>query len=482
MTRNILTALLAATAAFSPAYAAQNSNSITMIEGMVNVNLDFNIDELKVKSNETMVLIPYLVNEGDTLFLPSLGVYGRNSWIQRQRGVSRIPEKPAMAIRAKDNPAYKYHAVTRYREWFDGMKLSVREKRYGCASCNKGLATIDDIDFWQAPRLDFASMLTFEEAEVEAVKERNISGRANVEFPVNKTVLIEDFRGNHAELARITAGIDSVRDDKDVTIESILIKGFASPEGAYANNQRLAKGRTEELKDYVQGLYSFAPGIMKTDWEAEDWNGLRAWVEHSNIANRQAILDIIDDGNLSPDARDQKIKRTFPKEYSMLLNTVYPSLRHSEYLIRYIVRSYSNPEEILAVMKTRPGNLSLDEFLIAAKSLKPGSPEYNEVFETAVRMYPDSRVANYNAANTAISRGLWDEASAYLSKCGDTPKVTFSKGVVAAGKRDFDTARTLLTEASRQGVDNAQTLLDQLDRYEEYVKLQDSIQPDDIKQ
>ena len=87
MTRNILTALLAATAAFSPAYAAQNSNSITMIEGMVNVNLDFNIDELKVKSNETMVLTPYLVNEGDTLFLPSLGVYGRNSWIQRQRGV-----------------------------------------------------------------------------------------------------------------------------------------------------------------------------------------------------------------------------------------------------------------------------------------------------------------------------------------------------------------------------------------------------------
>ena len=53
MKRNILTALLAAAAAFSPAYAAQNSNSITMIEGMVNVNLDFDIDELNVKSNET---------------------------------------------------------------------------------------------------------------------------------------------------------------------------------------------------------------------------------------------------------------------------------------------------------------------------------------------------------------------------------------------------------------------------------------------
>lgn len=481
MKKNRLFVMLAAAAAISAANAAAPGNSISMIEGMVNVNLDFNIDELKVKSNETMVLTPYLVNEGDTLFLPSLGVYGRNSWLQRERGASRIPEKPEIAIRAKDHSTYKYHTVTKYRDWFDGMKLSVREKRYGCAACNKGLATIDDIDFWSAPRLNFASLLTFEEAEVETVKERNISGRANVEFPVNKTILLEDFRGNHAELARITAGIDSVRNDKDVTIESILIKGFASPEGAYANNERLASGRTESLKNYVQSLYSFTPGIMKTAWEAEDWNGLRAWVEQSNIANRQAILDIINDNKLSPDARDQKIKRMFPQEYSMLLNTVYPSLRHSEYLIKYIVRSYSNPEEILAVMKTRPGNLSLDEFLIAAKSLKPGSPEYNEVFETAVRMYPDSPIANYNAANTAISRGLWDEADAYLNKCGNTPKVAFSKGVVAAGRKDFATARTLLTDAAQQGVANAQKILDQLDRYEEYVKLQDNIQPEDIK-
>lgn len=481
MKRNILTAILAAAAAVSPAFAQQNRNSITMIEGMVNVNLDFDINELNVKSNETMVLTPYLVNEGDTLFLPSLGVYGRNSWIQHQRGVSHISEEPAMAIRAKDYDTYRYHTVTKYRDWFDGMKLSVREKRYGCAACNKGMATIDDIDFWNAPNLNYGSFLTFEQAEVETVKERKISGRANVEFPVNKTILLEDFRGNHAELARITAGIDTVRNDKDVTIESILIKGFASPEGAYANNERLASGRTQSLKNYVQSLYSFAPGIMKTAWEAEDWNGLRAWVEKSNIANRDGILNIINDKNLSPDARDQRIRAKYPQEYSMLLNTVYPSLRHSEYEIKYIVRSYSNPEEILAVMKTRPGNLSLDEFLIAAKSLKPGSPEYNEVFETAVRMYPDSPVANYNAANTAISRGLWDEAEAYLSKCDNTPNVIFSKGVVAAGRKDFATARTLLAQASQLGVANAQSLLDQLDRYEEFVKLQDSVTADDVK-
>ena len=56
-----------------------------------------------------------------------------------------------------------------------------------------------------------------------------------------------------------------------MTITSLSIKGYASPEGPYANNERLAKGRTEALVDYVRNLYSFPAGLATTSWEAEDW-------------------------------------------------------------------------------------------------------------------------------------------------------------------------------------------------------------------
>ena len=195
----------------------------------------------------------------------------------------------------------------------------------------------------------------------------------------------DSYMTNPAELRKITGTIDSVRGDKDITITSIFIKGFASPEGPYDNNVRLAKGRTATLKQYVENLYHFAPGFIRTDFLPEDWPGLKKYVEGSSLANRAAILAIID-SPLEPDAKDAKLKATYPADYDFLLRTVYPSLRHSDYVINYNVRKYTSLEEILAVLRTAPQKLSPEEFYRAAQSMEEGSEEYNEVFETAVRM------------------------------------------------------------------------------------------------
>ena len=92
---------------------------------------------------------------------------------------------------------------------------------------------------------------------------------------MNRTEIYEDYRRNPIELAKIRATIDTVRNDADTRITSIRIKGYASPEGSYANNTRLAQGRTETLKDYVQRLYNFPSGVMATDTSlrtGQDWS------------------------------------------------------------------------------------------------------------------------------------------------------------------------------------------------------------------
>ena len=65
-------------------------------------------------------------------------------------------------------------------------------------------------------------------------------------------------------MAKIRQTIDVVRNDADTRITALSIKGYASPEGSYSNNVRLAKGRTETLKNYVQSLYAFEPGLRRT--------------------------------------------------------------------------------------------------------------------------------------------------------------------------------------------------------------------------
>lgn len=80
-----------------------------------------------------------------------------------------------------------------------------------------------------------------------------------------------------------------------------------------------------------------------------------------------------------------------------------------------MVRSFTL-EESKEVLKTDPRQLSLDEMYRVAQTYEPGSEEFNEVFETAVRVFPNDPVSNLNAANIALVRKDAVAARAYLDK------------------------------------------------------------------
>ena len=77
------------------------------------------------------------------------------------------------------------------------------------------------------------------------------------------------------------------------------------------NNTRLAQGRTETLKDYVQRLYNFPSGVMATDYEPEDWAGLERYLKTCTLPDRYGILELVHSGG-DPDAREQKSRRVIP--------------------------------------------------------------------------------------------------------------------------------------------------------------------------
>lgn len=445
--------------------------SISMVEGMINVDMRLDLSAIPVKSNEVVIVEPYLVNELDTLALGAVGVYGRRRYIQFERGLNGKVPTPDIIVKASEaTPDFRYTTQVPYREWMDGATLNLKMNTYGCANCSKGETVyVNDIGKWFSPHFNLAATdVIYLRPAVDTEKVRDISGSAKIDFPVNSTVLLEDFRNNYAELTDIRAGIDSVRDNSDATIRRITICGYASPEGSYANNERLAKGRTEAVVAYVKRIYAFPDSLLKSSSVAEDWVGLRKWIESSNLEHRAEILAIVDDENISPDARDQQLRTRYPSEYETLLNTVYPGLRHTDYSINYTVRSYSDPAEILAVMKTHPGNLSLDELFIAAQSLQPASEEFRELFEVAVRLHPMDQVANLNAASTALLRSDTKSARSYLEKGGNSDEANYTRGILALMEKNYDEAETLLTAAQSAGISQATEMLRQLSVLREY--------------
>ncbi|MBO5195402.1 MAG: hypothetical protein J6B62_10995, partial [Bacteroidales bacterium] len=227
----------------------------------------------------------------------------------------------------------------------------------------------------------------------------------------------------------------------------ITIKGFASPEGSYENNVRLARGRTRTLAEYVRTLHSFSPELMETDWEAEDWDGLRRWVETSGISNREAILSVINDELLLPDDKDNRLRKEFATEYKFLLSVVYPALRHSDYTIEYVIRNYTEPAEILEIARVAPQKLSLDELYLAANHYEQGSREYTRLWEIAAMMYPESEPAAVNAANGYMKTGALAKAEELLDGTEDNSVTLYAKGNLAALKGNYALARELFEKA-----------------------------------
>jgi len=408
------------------------------------VALNLNLSTEDVPSNRMVVFTPMVVNGSDTLNLSSIGLMGRRRYFYYERNEKRYPEVfENETFRSDARPdSFRWAESMPYEKWMDGSSLKIRRQVYGC--CNDIIEeSIIDLRSYK----DFHPEFHWIVPEAELEKVRYLQGSAFIDFVVSTTDIRPDYRENRRELGKIIGTIDSLKADADITMDTITIKGFASPESPYSNNTRLAKGRTQALKNYVTQLYRFNEDFILTSYEPEDWDGLRRFVAESNINNKEEILAIID-SDMEPDPKEWKLKSTYPQEYRFLLETCYPALRHSDYRIVYKIRTYTDINELKRVFKESPAKLSMREFFNLSTAYEPGTEDFSKVFEVAALVYPDNETANLNAANAAMSVGEPDKAERYLAKAGMSAEAVYARGVLAALKQDYAQAKALFGDAA----------------------------------
>lgn len=433
------------------------------------VDMDIDISDIKVKSNRAVLVTPAIVNGDDSLNLASIGVYGRKRYYYYLReGRSALSGFSERSYRRSKRPdTVDYRSIIPYQEWMEGSHLVINRSLYGC--CNQKLAgqrtvLVDNFATPSKDKVYYMPTFVYMKPYAEREKIREIKGSAYIDFPINKTEILPEYRNNKDELNKILQSINSVREDKDAIIVSLKIKGFASPEGTYAFNEYLAKERTAALVKYVSSLYNFDTSIIHTSFEAEDWVGLSARVAESNLEHKQAILDIIA-SDREPDCKERLIREGYPEQYAYIFKYIYPALRHSDYSVEYIVRHYSDINEIKSIMATSPQKLSLEELYLLANEYEQGSNEHHEVFEVAVRMFPNDEIANLNAANSAMQKRDFDSAKRYLKRAGKSAEATYARGAYAAMVEDYQTARELFKQAEAAGIAQAAVTLAEMDTF-----------------
>ncbi len=435
----------------------------TRVDSAFVLMMDVNARAVNPGRDRELLLTPVLraTDGSDSITLPAVLIAGRNRYFSHLRN-NNVPAGDKM-LRGGSSEVYSYRYSAPWQPWMDHSEVTFITTGATCCEAPKLVAETPAVrhDYGQ-PRLEYPVMnvaLTGDSAITVEAK-----GSAFVDFVVNRTELKPDYRGNRAEIEKILKSIDLVANDPEAIITGITIKGYASPEGPYANNVRLAMGRTNTLKEYVSAEcerrgYGLAPGVIGYDYEPEDWEGLIAWLETNEIANRDAILAIARDTSLEPDPRNTKIQTLYPEQYAFLLREVYPALRHSDYTVRYNIKTGIDVVRLKEMFEVTPERLRPVDFYLVARTYPEGSPEYQRVMLKAADVYPDDEEAAINAANIYMTRGDLTSAAPYVTKVGKTPAGLFTKANYAARTGDLYQAEALLQSAVNQGYEAAEAAL-----------------------
>ena len=89
---------------------------------------------------------------------------------------------------------------------------------------------------------------------------------------------------------------------------------------------------------------------------------------------------------------------------------------------------------------------------LVAQTYEKGSNEFNEVFDVAVRMFPDDPTANINAAAIELQRGDLQQAARYLEKADAQASATLNnRGVLKLLQGGLDEAETYFKQAQSLG-------------------------------
>ncbi|WP_455587231.1 DUF3868 domain-containing protein [Bacteroides sp.] len=432
------------------------------------VNMTVDMQNLVVSPQRSLTLTPLLTDGQHNVPLQDIIINGRRRQKAYIRGLAIERESPtAIVIPYNKRETFNYTQTIPYQPWMENASLNLVENLCGCGNNEEMLAQeliTNDVST-EAKRLAAMSpIVAYIQPPVEIVKARSEKYEAHLDFPVGKAVILTDFMNNYKELMNIHSMFDKVQNDRNLTITGISIEGFASPEGPLKLNEQLSQKRAEALKTYLTTNEKAPANLYKVSFGGENWNGLVKALETSSMKDKETFINIIK--NTSDDAlRKKEIMRVDGGvPYRAMLKDIYPGLRKVNCKIDYTVVNF-DVEQGRIVIKTNPKYLSLNEMYQVANSYPKGSEDFVNVFDIAVRMYPNDEVANLNAAAVALSKKDLKTAVKFMEKANkQTAEYINNSGVYDFLSGNTNQAIAAFTQAAHMGNDAAKANLQQLQR------------------
>lgn len=430
------------------------------------VNMLIDMSQLSVSSERMLTITPLLTDGQHNVALESLIINGKRRQKAYLRGLTIGNEIPGGIVVPYDKrEVFTYSQVISYEPWMANASLNLVEDLCGCGNHQEMIAQelITNVVSTEASRLSAMSpVVAYIQPTIEVIKTRSEQYEAHLDFPVSKAVILPDFMNNHAELTNIQNMFRNIQDDKNLTVTGIGIEGFASPEGPLKLNEKLSQERAEALKKYLTTNEKVPANLYKVAFGGENWDGLIAALEKSSVPQRNEFINIIKDTPNDVRRKELIMRLDGGAPYRHILKEIYPGLRKVNCKIDYTVVNF-DVEQGRIIIKENPKYLSLNEMYQVANSYPKGSKDFVDVFDVAVRMYPNDEVANLNAAAVALTKKDLNGALRFMQKANrQTAEFINNTGVFNFLSGDYGRATAAFQQAARMGNEAAMTNLKQL--------------------
>ena len=269
---------------------------------------------------------------------------------------------------------------------------------------------------------------------------------ANIKFLIQQATLRKSELKNNSvqEFVRMLKQINN--DREKLNLENIEVSAYASPDGGFSINDKLAGERQKVSEKYVnQELKkNNIDAPVDAKYTAQDWEGFQQVVKASDIQDKDVILRVLSMYK-DPQEREQQIKN-ISSAFRELADGILPELRRARLTINYETIGRSD-DQILEQLAADPAKLSIEEILYGA-TLKSNPDEATEVYLTATKIYPNDTRAYNNIATLEYARGNYEAAKQYLAKASNLPEASANLGLMALKDGDIATAERYIASAT----------------------------------
>lgn len=275
--------------------------------------------------------------------------------------------------------------------------------------------------------------------------------QANIKFLIGQAQLRKSELQNNSvqEFVRLINKI--VADQEGMALDNIEVSAYASPDGGYALNEKLANKRQDVTNDYLKKEMKKAKmdAPVDTKYTAEDWEGFQELVAASDIQDKDVILRVLSMYK-DPEEREQQIKN-ISAAFRELTDGILPQLRRSRLTINYLLIGRDD-EQILAQMKSDATQLSIEEILYGATLYDDDLASTEATYKKAVELYKNDPRAYNNLARLAYAKGNYSEAKQWLDKAAaidrNQAETNANLGLLALQQGDMLSAESYIAKAS----------------------------------